>query len=226
MHPTCELHVPFKSPYDMTLWHNYAGSRQKSSTTTQMQLRNIEQNSLTYRKSFSSSALQSNADLRLLNGLLPVISNRSDCSEVSKLLTFPGVGSLAPRPTPNLEDQVSILFISPGDWVAQLYPEAPSTHFSRLLRHAWATVGLFLSPVSGHHTGIIESIRDSNWMADRRIVQATELLFCNVMGQIQHNLLCKARTGKGVLLTLWILYTLKNLHTQNSLYSDTCQSQD
>jgi hypothetical protein len=23
--------------------------------------------------------------------------------------------------------------------VAQLYPQAPSTHFSRLLRHAWAT---------------------------------------------------------------------------------------
>jgi len=29
--------------------------------------------------------------------------------------------------------------------VAQLYPQAPSTHFSRLLRHAWATVGLFFS---------------------------------------------------------------------------------
>jgi hypothetical protein len=40
----------------------------------------------------------------------------------------------APRPIPNLDDQVSI-FISPGDWVAQLYPQAPSTHFSRLLRH-------------------------------------------------------------------------------------------
>jgi hypothetical protein len=53
----------------------------------------------------------------------------------------------APRPTPNLEDQVSI-FISPGDWVAQLDPQAPSTHFSHLLRHAWATVGLFFSPVT------------------------------------------------------------------------------
>jgi hypothetical protein len=50
----------------------------------------------------------------------------------------------APRPTPNLEDQVSI-FISPGDWVAQLYPQASSTHFSRLLRYAWARVGLFFS---------------------------------------------------------------------------------
>jgi hypothetical protein len=34
---------------------------------------------------------------------------------------FPGIGLLAPRPTPNLEDQVSE-FISPGDRVAQLYP--------------------------------------------------------------------------------------------------------
>jgi len=57
------------------------------------------------------------------------------------------VGSSVPRPTPNLEDHVSI-FISPGDWVAQLYPQAPSTHFSHLLRHAWATVGLFFSPVT------------------------------------------------------------------------------
>jgi hypothetical protein len=32
--------------------------------------------------------------------------------------------------------------------MAQLYPQAPNTHFSRLLRHAWATVGLFFSPVT------------------------------------------------------------------------------
>jgi hypothetical protein len=32
--------------------------------------------------------------------------------------------------------------------VAQLHPQAPSTHFSRLLRHAWATAGLFFSPVT------------------------------------------------------------------------------
>jgi hypothetical protein len=36
---------------------------------------------------------------------------------------FYGVGLLAPRPTPNLEDQVS-LFMTPGDSVAQLYPWA------------------------------------------------------------------------------------------------------
>jgi hypothetical protein len=36
---------------------------------------------------------------------------------------FYGVGFLAPRPTPNLEDQVSV-FMTPGDTVAQLYPRA------------------------------------------------------------------------------------------------------
>jgi hypothetical protein len=35
--------------------------------------------------------------------------------------------------------------------VAQLYPQALGTHFSRLLRHAWVTVGLFFNP--SHHTG-------------------------------------------------------------------------
>jgi hypothetical protein len=36
--------------------------------------------------------------------------------------------------------------------VAQLYPQEPSTHFSRLLRHAWATVGLFFSRVTTRGT--------------------------------------------------------------------------
>jgi hypothetical protein len=53
---------------------------------------------------------------------------------------FYRVGLLAPRPIP--EDQASV-FISPRGRVA--------THFSRLLRHAWVTVGLFLLP--SHHTG-------------------------------------------------------------------------
>jgi hypothetical protein len=48
----------------------------------------------------------------------------------------------APRPTTILEDQASV-FISPRGRVA--------THFIRLLRHTWVTVGLFLFP--GHHTG-------------------------------------------------------------------------
>jgi hypothetical protein len=63
------------------------------------------------------------------------------------------MGSSAPHPTPNLEDQVSI-FISPGDWVTQLYPQASGTHFSRLLRHAWATVGLFFSLVTTRGTNL------------------------------------------------------------------------
>jgi hypothetical protein len=46
--------------------------------------------------------------------------------------------------SPIPEDQASV-FISPRGRV--------TTHFSRLLRHAWVTVGLFLYP--GHHTGNI-----------------------------------------------------------------------
>jgi hypothetical protein len=58
----------------------------------------------------------------------------------------------APRPTPTPEDQASV-FITPRGRVAQLYPQPPGTHFSRLLRHAWVMVLLFLFP--GHHTAHI-----------------------------------------------------------------------
>jgi hypothetical protein len=47
---------------------------------------------------------------------------------------FYGTGLLVQRPTPNLEDQVSV-FMTPGDRVTQLYPQALGTHFSPLLRH-------------------------------------------------------------------------------------------
>jgi hypothetical protein len=40
------------------------------------------------------------------------------------------------------------VFISPRDRVAQLYPQAPGTHFSCLLQYARATVGLFFLPVT------------------------------------------------------------------------------
>jgi hypothetical protein len=72
---------------------------------------------------------------------------------------FSRAGLLVQRPTPNLEDQVSV-FMTHGDRVAQLYPQALGTHFSRLLRHAWVTVGLFFNP--GHHTGII--FLQGNWI--------------------------------------------------------------
>jgi hypothetical protein len=62
--------------------------------------------------------------------------------EASQQFSFLQVGLLAPRPTPIPEEQASV-FISPRGRVA--------THFSRLLRHAWVTVGLFL--FRGHHTG-------------------------------------------------------------------------
>jgi hypothetical protein len=49
--------------------------------------------------------------------------------------------------------------------VAQLYPQALGTHFSRLLRHAWVTVGLFFNP--GHHTGRIKYIKQESSPATR-----------------------------------------------------------
>jgi hypothetical protein len=42
------------------------------------------------------------------------------------------------------------ILVTSGDRVTQLYPQALGTHSSRLLRHAWVTLRLFLS--SGHHT--------------------------------------------------------------------------
>jgi hypothetical protein len=65
-------------------------------------------------------------------------------------ITFSQGWIVSPAPNPNLEDQVTV-FMTPGDRVAQLYPQARGTHFSRLLRHPWVTVGLFINP--GHHTG-------------------------------------------------------------------------
>jgi hypothetical protein len=59
-------------------------------------------------------------------------------------LNIYGAGLLVQSPTPNLEDQASA-FMTPGDRVAQLYPQALGTHFSRLLQHAWVTVGLFFN---------------------------------------------------------------------------------
>jgi hypothetical protein len=75
-------------------------------------------------------------------GLLRKI--RLNFLEASQQFYFYRVGLLAPRPTSIPEGQASV-FISPRGRVA--------THFSRLLRHAWVTVGLFLFP--GHHTGTL-----------------------------------------------------------------------
>jgi hypothetical protein len=68
--------------------------------------------------------------------------------------------------------------------VAQLYPQAPSTHFSRLLRHAWATVGLLFSPVTTRGVVvvvvviIIIKIRTSHsQLMDLLVCMSTILLF-------------------------------------------------
>jgi len=44
--------------------------------------------------------------------------------------------------------------------VAQLYPQPPSTYFSRLLRHAWASCGFWIFS-SRHHNP--ESLSKSSW---------------------------------------------------------------
>jgi hypothetical protein len=80
-------------------------------------------------------------------GLLHKI--RLNFLEASQQFSFYRVGLLAPRPTPIPEDQASV-FISPRGRVA--------THFSRLLQHAWVTVGLFLFP--GHYTGVLNALYD------------------------------------------------------------------
>jgi hypothetical protein len=75
-------------------------------------------------------------------GLLHKI--RLNFLEASQQFSFLQSRIVSPTPTPIPEDQAS-LFIYPRGRVA--------THFSRLLRHARITVGLFLFP--GHHTGNI-----------------------------------------------------------------------
>jgi hypothetical protein len=72
---------------------------------------------------------------------------------------FYEVGLSTPRPSPNLEDQTSV-FVTPGDGMTQLYPQALSTHFNRLLRHAWATLGILL--FSAHHTKFVVIIATFN----------------------------------------------------------------
>jgi len=44
--------------------------------------------------------------------------------------------------------QPGLRIYPPGDKVVQLYPRTRGIHFSRFLRHAWATLGIFLSPAT------------------------------------------------------------------------------
>jgi hypothetical protein len=72
----------------------------------------------------------------------PPPQNPANFLEASQQFSFFRIRLLTPRLTPIPEDQAS-LFISPRGRVA--------SHLSRLLRHTWVTLGLFLFPV--HHTG-------------------------------------------------------------------------
>jgi hypothetical protein len=81
-------------------------------------------------------------------GLLHKI--RLNFLEASQQFSFLQVRVVSPAPNPHPGGPGLCIYIPRGR-VAQLYPQALGIHFSRLLRHAWVTVGLFLFP--GHHTG-------------------------------------------------------------------------
>ena len=97
----------------------------------------------------SSLALQPNAGLRLHNGPPPL--NLSDAIWFLNRQFFTGWGC-QPYAQPPTWRTRSYMY-NPRNWVAQLYPQALGTYLSRLLRHAWATIGLFFTP--GQHMGYI-----------------------------------------------------------------------
>jgi hypothetical protein len=66
--------------------------------------------------------------------------------------------------------------MTPGDRVAQLYPQTLGTHFSRLLRHAWVTVGLFFNP--GHHTGLVSNYIDIILSSTVSVVKYRKVTMC------------------------------------------------
>jgi hypothetical protein len=88
----------------------------------------------------SSSLSSSSACQHFMGHSLPWISWQQD---------FYGVEFSTPHPATNLEDQAS-LFVTPRNRITKLHHQALCNHFCRLLRHTWATFGLFLS--SGHQT--------------------------------------------------------------------------
>jgi hypothetical protein len=88
-------------------------------------------------------APQPNLGLGLLHSLLPI---RLNFMEASQQFYFLQGRVFIPTPNPQPGGPGLCIYIPRGR-VAQLYPQAPGTHFSRHLRHAWVTVGLFLFTV-------------------------------------------------------------------------------
>jgi hypothetical protein len=94
--------------------------------------------------SFVSSFLGSTAQLRPW----PPPKIRLNFLESSQQFSFLQGRVVSPTPNPHPGGPILCIYIPQrqGGPVISL-----GTHFSRLLRHAWVTVGLFLFP--GHHTG-------------------------------------------------------------------------
>ena len=72
--------------------------------------------------------------------------------------------------------------------MAQLYPKGLGTHFSRLLLHTWAAVGIFFNP--GHHTGWMIKYRRLKWAG--HVARMEE-------GRSAFKMLTSKSTGKGAL---------------------------
>jgi hypothetical protein len=94
---------------------------------------------------FSSSFLGSTAQLRPW----PPPQNPAEFLGGFSTIFFLQGRVASPTPNPHLGGPGLCIYIPRGRM---------ATHFSRLLRHAWVTVGLFLFP--GHHTGKIKILSE------------------------------------------------------------------
>jgi hypothetical protein len=69
-------------------------------------------------------------------------------------MTFLWSWIVSPLPNPQPGGQ-GLCIYDPQRQGGPATPQALGTHFSRLLRHAWVTVGLFFNP--SHHAGELVS---------------------------------------------------------------------
>jgi hypothetical protein len=72
-------------------------------------------------------------------------------------ITFLQGWIVSPAPNPQPKGP-GLRIYDPGDRVAQVYPQALGTHFSRLLRYTWVTEGLLFNP--GFFTDVQLNVRD------------------------------------------------------------------
>jgi hypothetical protein len=120
--------------------------------------------------SSSSMAVQSSADLYLLNGLLPVIS--INLTVLRRHLRFPNCW-LFPRwgrqphtQPPTWRTRSPYLYPLETGWPSYT-PRHWGTHFSCLLRNEWAPVGLFISPVTTVIHGMWDRLKI--WLLERDV---------------------------------------------------------